>query len=202
MNLKVLGASGATFEVLNDEEVAYWNQALHKYQEQFKFDNMADLQDLDKVLTGEILSFRWGNWLVREADYDGRSIEEIETKLKKEMDTVWKETRLLKEKMGLNRATRQDSESQSVSDYLTTLKTRAKEFGVHRDQQIAKAIDLLHELFTQTGLYLRCDEEERAHLKVNAEDIINWIEQVARPEFNIIDDAFRKNQKLWIKEVS
>ena len=188
--MNVLGASGTTFEVLTELEADFWNKAKTRYLDQYKFDNVADLQDLDKVLMGELLSFRWGNWLLREADYDGRSIDEEADKLKRQWTEALKETRILKEKMGLNRATRQDSESQSASDYLTSLKQRGKEFGVHRDTQVAKAIDLIFEIFTQVGLYKRSDEEERAHLKVNPEDIIEWIDTVAREEFEAIDAAF------------
>jgi hypothetical protein len=198
----VVGASGARFEVLSEAERDYWNHARDKYLDQYKFENVSDLQDLDKVLVGEVLSFRWGSWLTREADYDGRSIEEQEDKLKKQKRELDQETRILKEKMGLNRAHRQDSEQQNVADYLETLLKRAKEFGVHRDHQIAKAIDLLHEIFTQVGLYYRTDEEERAHLRVQPEDIMQWLLDVAKPEFEAIDDAFRKNQTLWIKDVT
>lgn len=200
--MKVVGASGAEFEVLHEMEVDYWNSAREKYLDQFKFENISDLQDLDRVLVGEVLCFRWGSWLMRETDYDGRSIEELTDKLKKQKIEQEKETRILKEKMGLNRAHRQDSEQQSIAEYLQTILKRAKEFGVHRDEQIAKAIDLLMETFTQVGLYYRSDEEERAHMKVNPEDIIHWLWTVAKPEFDAIDEAFRKNQVLWIKEVS
>ncbi len=198
----VVGASGAIFEVLNDAEHKYWNKAREKYLDQYKFENVSDLQDMDRVLVGEILSFRWGSWLVKEADYDGRSIEEIEDKLKRQKLDLDKETRLLKEKMGLNRAHRQDSEQQSTADYLESLLRHAEEFGVHRDEQIAKAIDLLHEVFTQVGLYNRTDEEERAHLKINPEDIMKWLIEVAKPEFDAIDAAFRVNQRLWIRDLS
>lgn len=200
--MHVTGASGAEFEVLNDLEKNWWNRNLKRYMDQYKFDNASDLQDLDKVLAGELVSYRIGNWLLREADYDGRSIEELAEKLKKQKLDTDKETRLLKASLGMNRATRQDSEIQNVADYLSALKTRAKEFGVHRDRQIAKAIDLLNELFTLVGLHDRSDEEERAHLRVEADDILTWVRDVARPEYDEIDAAFRKNQKLWIKEVS
>jgi hypothetical protein len=198
----VIGASGAGYEVLNQEEKSFWNKGLERYVTQFKFENIADLHDLDRVLMGELLCHRWGSWLIREADYDGRSIEEIADKLYKQKLDQEKETRILKEKMGLNRARRQDSESQAVHEYVTSLLRRAKEFGVHRDEQIAKSIALLHEVFTQVGLYYRTDEEEQAHLGVTPLEILNWINTVARDEFNDIDDAFRKNQRLWIKEVS
>lgn len=198
----VIGASGAQFEVLSESEQSYWNHARDKYLDQYKFENVSDLQDLDKVLMGEVLSFRWGSWLISEGDYEGRSIEEIEDKLKKQKRELDQETRILKEKMGLNRAHRQDSEQQSVADYIETLLKRGKEFGVHRDHQIAKAIDLLHEIFTQVGLYYRTDEEERAHLRVRPEDIMKWLVEVAKPEYEAIDDAFRKNQVLWIKDIA
>jgi len=198
----VVGASGAIFEVIHESERDYWNQARERYLEQYRFDNISDLQDLDKVILGETLSFRWGSWLAREADYDGRSIEEVADKFKKQKNDLDRETRILKEGMGLNRAHRQDSEQQSVADYLENLLKKAKEFGVHRDTQIAKAQDLLHEIFTLVGLWKRGDEEERAHLRATPEEILNWIDTVARSEYEAIDDAFRKNQVLWIREVS
>lgn len=201
-SITVVGASGAEFEVIDDSERKYWNEARAKYVEQYHFDNISDLQDIDKVLVGEVLSFRWGSWLIREADYDGRSIEEVADKIKKQKNELDRETRLLKERMGLNRAHRQDSEQQSTADYIENLLRRAREFGVHRDEQIAKAIGLLHELFTVVGLWERGDEEERAHLKVTPEDILKWVSEVAKPEYEAIDNAFRKNQVLWIREVS
>lgn len=200
--ITVVGASGVEYEVLNDLEKDFWNKALGKYVEEFKFENVADLQDLDRVLVGELLCHRYGSWLIREADYDGRSIEELVDKLTKQKLDQERETRILKEKMGLNRAKRQDSESQAVHEYLATLMRRAKEFGVHRDEQIAKAITLLHEVFTQVGAYYRSDEEERAHLGVTPLEIMEWINGPAREEYDAIDAAFRKNQKLWIKEVA
>jgi hypothetical protein len=200
--INVVGASGAIFEVIHESERDYWNQARERYLEQYRFDNISDLQDLDKVILGETLSFRWGSWLAREADYDGRSIEEVADKFKKQKNDLDRETRILKEGMGLNRAHRQDSEQQSVADYLENLLKKAKEFGVHRDTQIAKAQDLLHEIFTLVGLWKRGDEEERAHLRATPEEILNWIDTVARSEYEAIDDAFRKNQVLWIREVS
>lgn len=201
--VEVVGPSGSTFEVLNDIEADFWNRSRDRYLEQFKFENITDLLDLDRVLTGELLSFRLSYWILHEGDYDSRAIDDTEMgALQRKRIETEKETRLLKEKMGLNRGRRQDSDQQAVWEYLNNLRSRAKEFGVHRDMQIAKSMDLLHELFTQVGIYNRGDEEERTHLKCNAEDILKWVSEVAQPEYNALDDAFRKNQKLWLKEVS
>ena len=103
--------------------------------------------------------------------------------------------------MGIDRVGRTTSETQNVSDYLSSLLQRAEEFGVHRDHQIAKSIDLWKELQSKIGMYDRCDEEERIHERVTLEDIYSWLKTEAFPEFDKIDDAFRKNQKLWIKAI-
>ena len=81
------------------------------------------------------------------------------------------------------------------------VRARAKEFGVHRDEQNAKSQDLFNELKKLVGLYRRTDEEERKHLSVDLPDILEWIENVAIPEYDAIDDNFRKNQKLWIRDI-
>ena len=46
----------------------------------------------------------------------------------------------------------------------------------------------------------------RHHLVVHCygatqEDILHWIIEVAIPEYDALDDAFRVNQRIWIKEV-
>lgn len=195
----VVGATGTKFDVLADIEVEWWNRARKLYLDQYKFDNIADLQDLDRLLQSELLSFRWGNWLAREADYDSNVIDEkvVRTSLM-EKD---RELRLLKKHMGMDRKGRVESESQSTADYLAELKRRAKEFGVHRNSQVAKAIDLFMDLKTLIGLNGRTDDQEQAELGVTEHDIIEWIRETAIPEYEDIDAAFRKNQTLWIRNM-
>ena len=91
---------------------------------------------------------------------------------------------------------------ESAGEYLQDLLRRAREFGVHRDTQVAKAIDLLMEVKKLVGLHYRCDEEERFSLGVSPEQILEWLRDVAIPEYDRIDDQFRKNQRLWIKEIA
>ena len=195
----VKGATGTEFDVLADIEVKWWIRARDKYLDQYKFDNIADMQDLDRLLQSELLSFRWGNWLAREADYDSNVIDEkiVRTSLM-EKD---RELRLLKKHMGMDRKGRVESESQSTADYLTELKKRAKEFGIHRNTQVAKAIDLFMDLKTLIGLNERTDDQEQAELGVTEHDIIEWIRETAIPEYEEIDDAFRKDQTLWIRNM-
>jgi hypothetical protein len=108
----------------------------------------------------------------------------------------------VKASMGMDRKGRVSDEQQSTADFIRTLLGRAREFGVHRDEQIAKAMDLMSEIQKLVGLHDRSDEEEQHQLGVDAEHILDWLRSVALPEYKAIDAAFRKNQKLWIRELS
>lgn len=197
--IAVEGASGTEFHVITAEEERWFNSTQERYHEQYEFDNIADLQDLDRLTGLELLSYRYAAWLIRESDYDGNVFDE--KAVREHKDKVDKEIRNIKAHMGIGRKSRVDSEQQSVSDYLADLLVRAEEFGVHRDMQTAKAMDLFNELKKLMGLYRRTDEEERRHLHVDMPDIFEWIETVAIPEYDSIDDSFRANQKLWIRDI-
>lgn len=197
--ISVKGASGTEFHGLTPEEALWFNTMQNRYSEEYRFENIADLQDLDRLLGLELLSYRYASWLIRGVDSRGAAFDDKAVRDHKQK--IDQEIRLLKQHMGMNRKNRVESEQESVSDYLRNLLRRAQEFGVHRDHQISKAVDLLMELRKLVGLHERCDEEERRHLGVDIDQIYNWIKDVAIPEFDSIDAAFRKNQKLWIREI-
>lgn len=195
----VHGAGGAPIEVMNQMEEDWFNERQAEYLEQYLFENVADLTDLDRLMVQELLSMRYGFWLTRGLDYDDAEfVEKSVSERKNKLDT---EIRQLKKHMGMDRKGRVESESESVAEYLKNLLRRANEFGVHRDNQVAKAIDLFMELKKLVGLHDRTDEEEQRHLGVDEDSILEWIRDVAIPEFDAIDDAFRKNQRIWLREV-
>ncbi len=196
----VEGSSGSRFHLLNMEEGRWFDLSMERYQEQYRFENIADLQDLDRLLGLELLSYRYANWLLREADYDGNPFDD--KAIREHKDKLDKEIRGIKQHMGIGRKARVESESQSVSDYLQDLLGRAGEFGTHRDAQNAKILDLFMELKKLIGLYERTDEEERNELDVDLPDIFKWIKEVAIPEFDALDDHFRENQRMWIKDIA
>lgn len=196
----VEGSSGSRFHLLNMEEGRWFEISLERYTEQYHFDNIADLQDLDRLLGLELLSYRYANWLLREADYDGNPFDD--KAIREHKDKIDKEIRGIKQHMGIGRKARVESESQSVSDYLQDLLGRAGEFGVHRDDQNAKILNLFMELKKLVGLFQRTDEEERKELEVGMDDIFKWIVEVAIPEFDALDDHFRENQRMWIKDIA
>lgn len=200
-SVAITGASGATFNVANVDEAGWFNDNKTRYLDEYRFENVADLQDLDRLLGLELLSYRYVSWMLAGGlDYDGQFIDDKAVRDHKQK--IDQEIRLVKAHMGMDRKGRIEEESQSAAEYLRNLLQRGREFGVHRDAQIAKAMDLLMELSKLVGLHDRSDEEERNHLGVEPVQILEWIREVALPEYRAIDDAFRVNQKLWIRDVS
>lgn len=199
--IEVEGVSGARFQVMGQAEADWFESNMTRYLNEYKFENIADLQDLDRLLGLELLSYRYASFLIRGTDYEGSVIDE--KSIRDHKDKIDREIRQIKgDHMGMGRKGRMTAEQESAGDYLQDLLRRAREFGVHRDEQIAKSIDLLMEIKKLVGLHFRCDEEEQFELGVSAPQILQWINDVAIPEYDKIDDAFRKNQRLWIKQVS
>lgn len=198
--LFVRGASGTELEVLTQEEKDYYETNLRKYIEQYRFENISDLQDVDRLLGLELLSYRYTSWLVKGLDYEGLQFAEKEVRDHKQK--VDAEIRLLKKGMGMDRKGRVESEQESTAEYLKNLLRRAEQFGVHRNTQITKALDIFYDLKSMVGLYDRSDEEERRFLGVEVDQILDWLRNVAFPEYDAIDDAFREEQRIWLKEVS
>ena len=195
----VVGASTTEWHVMTEEERHWFETSLEKYIAEYEFDNIADLQDLDRLLAQELLSYRYASWLVRDTDYYGSSFDE--KAIRDAKDKLDKNILSIKTHLGIGRKNRIESEAESVGDYLANLLQRGKEMGIHRDNQNAKILSLFMELKTQVGLWERSDDEERAHNKVHMADIFQWIIDTAIPEFDALDAHFRDNQKYWIKDL-
>ena len=198
-SVTVKGASGTEYQVLTEDEAEWWADSIQQYTDQYNFENIADLQDLDRLLAMELLSYRWAAWLIRDSDYDGNSYDEKAVSANK--DKIEKSIVSLKAHLGIGRKNRVESEQQSVADYLQHLLQRAGEFGVHRDTQNAEILNWFMELRAKMGLMERSDDEERTHNKVHPEQILEWISEELIPAIDKIDDHFRENQRYWIKDM-
>ena len=195
----VEGASGTEYRVLTTEEAVWFEKSLIRYTEQYNFENIADLQDLDRLLSMELLSYRYANWMIRETDYEGAAYDDKAVRDTK--DKIDKQILQLKAHLGIGRKNRVESEQQSVADYMTELLKRAKEFGVHRDTQNAEILNWYMELRTTIGLWDRSDDVERTHNRVHMDQIFEWIKDEFIPHVDELDAHFRDNQQYWIKDL-
>lgn len=196
----VVAPSGATFQVMTDQEVAYFQERANRYLTENHFVNISDIQDVDRMLIMELMCWRWGLWLSQERDYFGESVD-LDA-LQKSLSDYSKELRLIKKGLGIDKATRDKERGESVADYIENLRRRAKEFAVMREEQLTKALTLFNELSALVTLRRNCDAVERVEQNVEDHDILEWIETIAIPEFEAIDSYFReKQQRFWVTEL-
>ena len=197
--IAVTAPSGAVFTVLNSQEEDYFNKVSNRYINDYSFSNISDLQDVDKIIVMELLTHRWSSWLFNEVDYWGEPIDA--DAIKKSLNDYTKEIRLQKKQLGMDKPSRDKVKGESASDYIEDLRERAKEFGVMRNEQASKSIELFKELEALVTLHDNCTEEERRENKVEIEDLFKWLRETAFPEFEEIDRKFRQtSQKYWIRQ--
>ena len=195
---QVLGPSGATLSCMNEGEVTFFEDKRDRYLSDNHFTNVTDLMDVDRMLMMELMCWRWGNWLSKESDYWGNQVD-LEA-LKKAINDYSKELRLLKKSLGIDKAQRDKERGESVAEYIENLRIRAKEFGINRNNQAVKAITLFQELSSLITYHDNCTVDERREQDIEEHDIIQWIREIAIPEFDEIDRQFRQtSQKYWVR---
>jgi len=190
--------SGAVFPV-HAEEVAYVQDRAARYLGENHFTNISDIQDVDRMLIMEMICFRWGTWISRTKDYWGDPVDE--DKLQQSLKAHSTELRQLKKQLGIDKVARDRAKGEdSVPAYINNLLRRAKEFGVHRQEQSAKAIELFQQLRALVTLHMNADEVERQEMHIQEHDILDWLLTIAFPEFEEIDAHFRKHQQqTWVR---
>lgn len=190
--------SGANFPV-HEQEVSYITERVELYLTQNHFVNVSDLQDVDRMLTLELFVYRWGTWLSRQKDWWGDAIDD--DKVQKALNAYSTELRQLKKQLGLDKATRDREKGEdSVASYIENLQIRAREFGVMREDQLAKALELFQQLRALVTLHVNCDDIERREMHLTQDDVLEWLQTIAIPEFEAIDAHFRQHvQRMWVR---
>lgn len=199
-NLKPVRLPSGGLHYVHEREVAYFDERRDRYLRDNHFTNVSDFQDLDRLLVAEVLVQRWGTWVSQKRDYWGEPVDE--NNLQKAVKDHSGEIRMVKKSLGLDKETRDKVKGEdSVDAYIKALRQRAHEFGVMRDMQSAKAVELWQHLIGVITLYNNCNEDERIEQHCMPEQIIKWIDDVARPEFDEIDKVFRaEKQRMWIRK--
>lgn len=192
--------SGATLPVLTPDEVAYYEDRANRYLSDHKFTSVTDLQDLDRVLSTELMLHRYDVWLALSVDYFQQPVSERD--LLRYVKDLSASLQALKKSMGLDKATRDRDQGSDFAAWLEDVRRRAKEFGVMREEQLTTGITLMHEIKARVQTYMNADKVEREELGVQPEQILEWMWNDVFPRFDAIDAHFRKNsQKYWVTRV-
>jgi hypothetical protein len=195
--IQTVSPSGADIFLLTEEEKTYYDDVSKRYQADNKFTNISDLQELDRIMTLEVMCYRWSRWLLEDKDYWGTPCDVVG--IQRNIESYSKEIRALKRDLGIDKNTRDKEHGDSPAEYIANLRLRAKEFGVMRNEQAVAAITKLKEIQSKVTLYQNYDELERNEFHWHAEDVIKWIDEEC-DKFDQIDANFRAtSQKLWVR---
>lgn len=195
----VTTVTGQALELQTDKEQKYYEEARDKYLAENVFTAASDLRGLERLLLMETQMFRWQWQLAAGVNYDLDFLTPTqESALQKALKETAPMISQLQNDLGLTKAQRDKDQHESVQGYLNNLKVAAKAFGVMREKQLGKAIELTKELFNLVGAYQRSNEAERKKLGFeSAEDILQWVSEVMKPQFDEVDEYFRENQQKF-----
>ena len=194
--------SGEGLMVQTEVEQRWFNDTKAKYLTETKFTDTTDLQDMDRLLCLELLIFRWNQHLAAGQDYHTNIVDDdlLRKQVKEQSDAITK----LKQSLSLDKRSRDQALNEgNFATWFADVKRRAKLFGIHRENQLNKALALMNELSGIVGAYDRSDEEERRKIGFEKpEDILAWVRDTMLPEFKAIDEHFIENeQKLWKRDL-
>lgn len=198
--IKVRQLNGQELQVQGAVEQAFYDGQRGKYLAENVFTVTSDLADLDRLLFLELLDFRWRTWLSSGRDYDGFLTPQQEEQIRKNLKENAPLISQVKNDLGLTKSMRDKEKAESVGAYLMELKVRAREHGIRREKELARALCLIKELFSLVGTYDRSNALERGKMNLDSpDDILDWIRSHMKPEFDAIDEYFRNNsQKFWV----
>lgn len=197
---RVATPSGQHIEVRGDAERLFYEGQSRKYLVENRFTNASDLLDLDRLVFLELLIYRASVWLGRGQDYDGtllgdRAEQDARRSLKENSALI----STIKNDLGMTKSQRDKAQFENAGSYITQLKQRAKEFGVHREQQLDRALVMINQLFSIVGAFDRSNEFERKKIGFESEaEILDWVREVMRPEYEAVDKHFvQHTQRYW-----
>lgn len=200
----VTTVTGSSIDLLHEREAKFYNEARDKYLAEFKFTVASDFRSLDRLLLLEVQMYRCQWQLSARMDYDGVDLDAgDEVALRRAIKELGSQIAEAQKDLGLTKVQRDKASEDSVGAYLVKLKLAAKEHGVKREREVARAIELSKELFSLCGAYRRSNEHERRKLGFEtAEEIVTWVLEYMKPEFDEIDAKYRAGQqKFWLRSI-
>lgn len=190
--------SGANYFVMTDGEARELRDKAERYLSDNHFVNVSDMQEIDRMITFELMIYRWNLWISRGKDYWN---DPIDTKKYSEIvNTYSKEVRLIKKALGVDKTTRDRTRGDdSIAALWDNLLRRAREFGYMRNEQMVQVITSFQRIKAIITLHKNADEIERKENACELADVLEVIEEEIA-KFDAIDEQFRfEQQTLWIR---
>lgn len=193
--------NGVRVEVLDQSEVDYHTNLAGEYNRQYETKDASDLADIDRLLMAELQAYRLGAWLMSGLTWDGYTITSQDAmRHSRSLKDLHVMISGLKNDLGMTKAQRERSANAgSVASYIMDLRSRAKEFGVHREKQLDRALEMMMRLKSIVETYDRSNQREREIMGFNTDkDIVQFVRDVVIPLYDEVDAHFRANvQRYW-----
>jgi hypothetical protein len=196
----VTSASGSILQLQTKEEADWYIDRRDRYQSDNAFTNISDLQELDRMLILEVMVYRWSLWIGQGFDYMYARVDDHV--LKNAIREYSSELRAVKQSLGIDKSTRDKDKGTNLADYVTNLLNKARIFGYHRNEQYEIVVTKFHELSAMVKTHDRCTEDERNLLDLSSDSILQWIRDRVIAPMDEHAEAFKKDQSMWIKELS
>ncbi len=201
---EVVTLGNQRLEVQSKAEVDYYSKAQSRYVSENTFTAASDERALDRLVLMETLMLRWQSQLASGMDYSNQPLNHAEQEaLRKNIKEGAITISNAHKELGLTKEQREKDQKDSPQAYLNNLLARAKERGVHREEQVDLIINLFMEYSAHVNAFQRGDEYERQRLGFkDAQALLDWWVETGIPRFKAHDDAWRNSsQKYWRKSI-
>lgn len=203
-NFKVYTLDNQELDLQHKKEVDFYNRAQSKYVNDNVFTVASDERALDRLVLMETLMFRWQAQLASGLDYGNQPLTYAETEgLRKNLKEGAITISNAHQELGLSKVQREKDKVESVQAYVNNLLARAKERGIHREEQVDLIINLFMEYSAHTQAFMRADEYEKGRLGFpDAQALVTWWIDNGVKRYKDHDDAWRNSsQKYWAKDI-
>ena len=198
----VTSPTGAELEVPTAADKASYEKRRDDYISVYEIEDPSDLAGLEILLSQELLLGQLQRQMNRGRLDSGATLRPQDmARFVSQSNQL--SVRVLQQKkvLGLDLDSRKTERAENPGNYISTLLIRAKEFGVRREDELVRAIDLWKQLQGLVERFDRSNAKERDVVGFRTEaDIVEWIRQQF-PEFDSIDEAFRQRQARTIGEL-
>lgn len=166
-----------------------WNKGVQNYKADYGLMKTNDLVMLGAILTQQLALFRAQqriNGMVPRLDANKVPTGEYEmvtlkaSELAAAQETVRKasaEIRNIEGSMGIDKKTREQGGTQTVQQYVSTMKLAANAYGVHIAQRVKEYEAFAMAMRTKLRILANADAEDKAYEEISEEKVLEWARQ-------------------------
>lgn len=205
-----LPGGGGKLHLLSPEEVTMWEDAAAAYKADYGLTKTNDLVMVGAILTQQLAIFRAQqriNGMVPKLDASNVPTGEYEVlpvkanELAAASETVRKASKEIREieiSLGIDKKGREQGGTQTVQQYVTTLKTAANQYGVHIAQRTLAYEKFAMALRTKLRILKNADAEDKAYEEISEASVLEFARQELAALEQVDKDYANQKGKVFV----